>query len=68
MTPFDVVIVICSMVTGQCHEEMVGKWAERFPTPWECAKYGQQEAVKLIEKYPDYKVAKFGCARRREAA
>ena len=68
MIHFDVVLVVCSITTGVCQEHMIGKWAERMPTPWECAHYGQIEAQKFMSTRPDYKLAKYGCARKREAA
>ena len=68
MVPFDVVLLVCHVLTGNCHEVAIGKWGERMPTPWECARYGQVEAVKWMETHPNYKLAKFGCARKREAA
>lgn len=68
MIPFDVVLLVCAISSGQCHEVTIGKWGERMPTPWECAHYGQVEAVEWIKKNPGYKLAKFGCSRKTEAA
>ena len=68
MIPFDVTLLVCSLLTGNCHEELIGKWGKGMPTPWECARYGQIEAEKWMSKHPNYKLMKFGCARKSEAA
>jgi hypothetical protein len=68
MIPFDVLLTVCSMWTGVCSDVVIGKWAERMPTPYECAKYGQIEAEKWLSANPGYKLAKFGCGRHSEAA
>jgi len=65
---FDVVLVICSTITGNCFEHRIGKWADRMPTPWECAHHGQLEALEFMKTHPNYKLAKFGCDRARENA
>lgn len=68
MIHFDVILTICSVITGNCFEHSITKWANRMPTPWECAHYGQIEAEKFMSTHPNYKLTKYGCARRGEAA
>lgn len=63
---FDIVVVLC--VGAGCIESRIVRYGERFPTPYECMRYGMHEAVKVVARYPGMKVARYRCEAHKEGA
>lgn len=66
MVLFDVVISVCAMGSAVCTEVRIVKSGEHFPTPFQCAHYGQLEAEQFMRKYPRLRLAKYGCEQHKE--